>query len=86
MGHIFAPGDKEKKLFNLTQGHKHSIMYKLFRSKDHEESNKMEILDKVLGDDKSDLAKNARLCCMAALPDPKKKEEIWASLIDPNSK
>lgn len=47
---------------------------------------KKSLLEKVLGDDKSDVADHLRLTCEALGPDPKVKEKVWNELIDPNSK
>jgi len=42
-------------------------------------------MEQVIGDDKSDLAFNTKLACMALLPDEEGKAATWAALIDPNS-
>lgn len=39
----------------------------------------------MLGDDKSDIAEETRLGCLASIPDPKMKEQIWKEFTDPNS-
>lgn len=46
---------------------------------------KKDLLEKHLGDDKSDLSKNTRIFCEAAQADPAVKEKIWKELINPNS-
>ena len=40
----------------------------------------------VLGDDKSDEVTEAKLSCIASIPDIKIKEEVWADIMDKNSK
>ncbi len=37
-------------------------------------------MEKVIGADKSDLAENARIKCLACLPDAKVKEEAWTAI------
>jgi hypothetical protein len=44
------------------------------------------LLTQILGDDKSNLANEARLGCFAALPDQKVKQGVWVNLINPKSK
>jgi hypothetical protein len=46
---------------------------------------KMDLMEEWLGNDKSDLAENCRIGCMAALHDVDGKAATWAALIDPNS-
>ena len=46
---------------------------------------KKQLLEKVIGDDKSDVANMLRLTCEAATADPQVKEKVWNNLIDPNS-
>lgn len=43
---------------------------------------KYELLESVLGDDKSDLAEHLRLGCEASLPDAESKEKAWAAITD----
>ena len=45
----------------------------------------MEMMDMVLGDDKSDTADRCRASCMASLPDPEVKAKVWAEITDPNT-
>jgi len=37
----------------------------------------------VVGDDKSDLAEETRLGCIASIPDPKVKLQVWNEFTDP---
>lgn len=46
----------------------------------------MELMELVLGDDKSDQADRCRTACIASLPDPEIKARVWAEITDPNSK
>jgi hypothetical protein len=46
---------------------------------------KFELLEKVLGDDKSDLAKRLRLQCEVSIPDAAVKEKAWYDITDPKS-
>jgi hypothetical protein len=45
----------------------------------------MEVIDMILGDDKSDIAERCRAQCMASLPNPDIKAKVWAEIIDPNN-
>jgi len=73
-------------LYELKQTHKHQILKGLFRSKDFDLSDKMDMMSVVLGDDKSDLADRCRAACLASVPDAEIKAKTWAEIIDPNSK
>jgi len=42
-------------------------------------------LNKVLGDDKSDVAKNCRLRCKASIPTAENKAEIWEAVTSETS-
>ena len=50
-----------------------------------EKDKKLELLQKTLGEDKSDLAINTRLTCMAGLPEAEGKAETWKAIIDVHS-
>jgi hypothetical protein len=50
-----------------------------------EKEKKMELLEKIQGGEKSDLAINTRLTCLAGLPDAAVKEETWKAITDVNS-
>ena len=39
----------------------------------------------MVGDDKSDIAEETRLGCIASIPDPKMKEQVWNEFTDPHS-
>ena len=45
----------------------------------------MELLEKTLGDDKSDIAKRVRLTCDAGLPEAENKAKVWKELTDLSS-
>ena len=70
-------------LYDITTNHKHTILKMLFKSKDFQTTDKMELLELTLGDEKSDLADRTRATCMASLPDPDVKAQIWKDLTDP---
>lgn len=40
----------------------------------------------VIGEDKSDIAEQTRLGCLASMPDPKMKEKMWLDFTDSSSK
>ena len=73
----------DAQLFDITKSHKHTILKMLFRSKDFSTTDKMELLEMTLGDEKSDLGDRTRATCMASLPDPAVKATIWDELTDP---
>lgn len=56
-------------MVELNAGHKRGILYKVFEDPSILREKKMALMEEVMGDDKSDLAENARLTCMALLPD-----------------
>ena len=70
-------------LYDITKNHKHTILKQLFASKHFQTTDKMELLEMTLGDEKSDLADRTRATCMASLPDPNVKAQIWKDLTDP---
>jgi hypothetical protein len=69
----------------LKDSHKRSILRKVFEDPEISTETKMALMEEVIGDDKSDLAENARITCMACLPDVEGKATTWASITDPNS-
>ena len=83
-GHITAGADGAK-LYELKQVHKHSILRKLFGSRDFEAEFKHATLDKIVGEDKSDLVENLRASCQAAMPDAQIKAQVWKDISDPHS-
>ncbi len=42
-------------------------------------------MEKVIGNDDSDIAVRTKAACMAGLPDPENKAKVWAELTDPTS-
>jgi hypothetical protein len=77
--------DEGRVILELKPKHKHSVLKKYFTLKDVADKNKFEMLELVMGDDKSDIAENVRLTCKAYLPNAAGKEETWKALIDINS-
>ena len=45
----------------------------------------MQLLEKVLKDDKSDIARDVRAQCMTSIADPAVKEQAWKDITDPKS-
>lgn len=66
----------------LSKNNKFSIVQSAYAKESIELKVKEELLEKVLGDDKSDIANNLRLTCKTLLPDAKSKEEAWAEISD----
>lgn len=73
-------------LYDLKATHKHRILRSLFQSKHFEHDTKMEMMELVFGDDKSDTADRIKAECIASLPDAAGKAKIWAEITDPNNK
>jgi len=84
-GNIYSPSNKEKVLLQLSKAHKNSIVVQIAKSSEVTSEFKKEVLNKHIGDDKSDLSKNLRITCEAAEADPAVKEKFWKELTDPNS-
>ena len=57
-------------LYELKTVHKHSILRCLFASRHFEYDIKIETMEMVFGEDKSDQTDRCRATCMASLPDP----------------
>lgn len=82
-GAILTENDEE--LFKLAAKHKYSILKVLHGDPSFPTDFKNELLNKTLGDDKSDITENVRETCNAAIPDAANKQKVWESLIDPTS-
>ena len=78
--------DGNTEIKKLTASHQRSIIKRLFKSSVLTLERKNELLEQVLKDDNSDLAKNARHSCEASINTPENKERVWKELLDPNSK
>ena len=66
----------------LTQDNKCALLWALFHLPFIDRNEKFAILDKVLADDKSELAITTRLYCKAAIPDIEDKKEVWKEIIE----
>lgn len=73
-------------LYELNATHRRKILRCLFESRHFEYDTKMEMMEMVLSDDKSDQADRCRAACISSLPDPEVKAKVWAEITDPNSK
>jgi hypothetical protein len=83
-GHILHQEDK-RNIYELKQSHKNTILTKTFKFSGMSKDTKMELLNKILGGDNSDLAINTRLTCLSGLPDADTKSETWKAITDINS-
>ena len=61
------------------------IIKVIFKSSHFSYEQKMDLLELTLGEDKSDLAENCRASCMASLPDPEVKANVWREITDPST-
>lgn len=66
-----------EEVFKLAQKHKYSIVKVVFEEPSYPVSFKQELLDKTIGEDKSDIAVNVRETCRALIPDAESKAKIW---------
>ena len=57
----------------------------MFKSNGLSTDEKMQLLEKVLADDKSDIARDVRAQCMTSIADPAVKEQAWKDITDPKS-
>lgn len=68
-GYIYTIGSPEVKVFYLNQSIKRSICETLFKSSYISTERKMNLLEHVLKDDQSDIARDCRAQCMASIAD-----------------
>ena len=85
-GFVHPAAAADQSLFSLSKSHKHQIVTRLHKSLVLSQEAKNALLEQVIGDDKSDLARNTRLTCQAATPTEDAKAEVWRELVDPQSK
>ena len=76
----------KKQVFSLKSGHKYSIVKVISKSQNVPEITKQEMLDKVLGEDKSDISIQCRMQCEASRNHMGCKRTVWYELIDPKTK
>ena len=74
-----------KEVFKLSTKHKYSIMVRIFEEPSVSGEVKANLLEKTLGDDKSDMAQNIRETCTAILPKEDVKASIWQQITDVTS-
>lgn len=82
---IHPAGEPDKTIYDLAKNNLFSICKVLFKSPHMTTDEKNELLSKVVGDDKSDLAKNLKLQCETSIPDAAVKEKAWNEIVNPNS-
>jgi len=73
-------------VFELTNSHKYSVLRMLFKDPNFSKEMKLQVLERTLGEDKSDPAEKTRIKCLSGLPDAMAKEEAWLAITDVNSK
>jgi len=84
-GFIHTPKEPTKSLNELLPNDKRMILKTLCRSTKISTDTKKELMEKVLKDDKSDIARRTRLTCEAASATLENKEKYWKILIDENT-
>lgn len=57
--------------------HKYSILKKVFEEPSISTEFKNALIEKVIGDDKSDIAQNTRETCTALIPEAATKALVW---------
>lgn len=75
----------DTKLYDLAQNNLFAICKVLFKSACMTTDEKNAMLTAVIGEDKSDLAKNVRIQCETSIPDAAVKEKAWNEIVNPNS-
>lgn len=83
--YIHSAEKPDDKIYDLKSSHLQSICKNLFKSTHMTTEQKNVLLEKVLKDDKSDIAKSVRLYCEVAVNDPAVKAQAWKDIVDPNS-
>lgn len=83
--YVHTAADPETKISDLLQNNLFSICKTLFKSPHMTIDEKNAMLEKVVGDDVSDLAKAVRITCGASIPDPAVKEKTWNEIMNPTS-
>jgi 3-methyladenine DNA glycosylase AlkD len=83
-GFVHKEGSTDN-LRDLKEASKRQIVESIFELTCVSQETKDTILNKVLGDDVSDVAKNCRLTCKASIPTAENKAEIWEALTSENS-
>ena len=81
-GFIHTSADANSSLNELTPADKRKILKTLCKSTQITTETKQALIEKVLGDDKSDVAKKTRLGCEASFATKENKDKLWAIFID----
>jgi hypothetical protein len=78
VGAIFADPVTKASLFTLGTRHKYSILKKVYEEPSISIEQKHALSEKVLGEDKSDIAQSTRDTCTALIPTAESKAAVWA--------
>lgn len=81
-----ACGTPEVRLLNMSKSLNIQILKSVFKSTVIPLDRKTFLLERILGEQKNDIADNARFYLNATLPDAKWKEITWNEMIDEKSK
>lgn len=81
-GFIHTSTDTNTSLNELTPADKRKILKTLCQSTQIATETKQAVIEKVLGDDKSDVAKKTRLGCEACFATKENKDKLWETFID----
>lgn len=84
-GYVYLPGKPEDRITDLNKRQARELLKGLCPVRDTSvltQEQKMSLVDKVLGTDKTDLAEEARVYCQAALPDEQAKKDAWALILN----
>ena len=84
--YIFVPGDEDKQIMKLNQKHKMELMKGICPIQGIDRNSKFQMLDQILGSDKSDQAIGLRIYCKASLPELAEKVEAWNELMNQQSR
>lgn len=83
--YIFKGDDENAKLVELSLKNKYSILKAISKDTTLTKETKLAVIDKTIGEDKSDIAVNTRETCLVGFPDPEAKAAAWKAITDPNS-
>ena len=79
------PGSQDK-IFELNNSQVYALLKRVHKSSAVSDEVKAELLEKVIGEDKSDVSLNTRLTCKASSADPAVKAECWRDLTSAETK
>ena len=83
--YVYLPTQPEKSITKLNKRQARELLKGLCPIRDATllpEKKKQDLIQQVLGDDKTDLAEEVRIYCQAASPDELAKKRAWAQILN----